>query len=302
VPHKAKRWNPMAPRRCLHDGLMRCFFTPACDKGEVMRLILALLLLVVVSPALAGETPWAEVAPGVQMRLVSTGEIESDGRTMVAIEIDMPESTKTYWQVPGDTGLPLDVELGGSRDVAHHQVLWPFPAVEQTPDYLDYVYRGHTTIPMLLAVDGEAPYLEAKLVLGICSEICIPAQAQFSLPLRDAAPDRASGLRIRQALADVPMAWPEDRPGFGETRLAPELGAVVVTVNTPDLDTHALIASFEDGVPLLGVPQIGPEANVVHIPVLDTGDMDELVGREVRLTFMTSEGAFETSRTIQPPG
>ncbi len=265
-----------------------------------MRLILLLLLSMIAGPALAGETPWVEVAPGVQMRMVSTGEIKSDGRTLAAIEIDMPESTKTYWQVPGDTGLPLEVDLGGSQGVVGHQVLWPFPAVEQTPDYLDYVYRGHTVIPVLLDVAADAPQLEASLVVGICSEICIPAQAQFSIPLRDAAPDRANGLRIRQAVADVPMAWPESEPGFGEAQLVPEQGAVLV--ETADIDIQSLIATFDDGMPLLGMPQIGPEADVVQIPVLDMGDMDGLVGREVRLTFMTNQGAYETRRTIGPPG
>ena len=267
-----------------------------------MRLILILLLSMIVGPALAGETPWLEVAPGVQMRLVTTGEVKSDGRTLAAIEIDMPEATKTYWHVPGDTGLPLEVDLGRSQGVSGHQVLWPFPTVERTPDYLDYVYRGHTVIPMLLNVEGDAPQLEASLVMGICSDICIPAQAQFSMPLRDGAPDRANGLRIRQALADVPMAWPEGEPGFGDARLVPEQGAVTIAVDPAAVEITSLIATFDDGMPLLGVPQIGPEATVVQIPVLDTADMNGLVGREVRLTFMTSEGAFETRRTIGPPG
>ncbi len=266
-----------------------------------MRLILFLFLSMAVGPALAGETPWLEVAPGVQMRLVTTGEVKADGRTLAAIEIDMPEATKTYWHIPGDTGLPLEIDLRESRGVSSHQVLWPFPTVERTPDYLDYVYRGHTVIPVLLRVDGEAPQLEASLVVGICSDICIPAQAQFSMPLRDAVPDRANGLRIRQAVADVPMAWPEGEPGLGEVRLAPEQGAVTVTIDPASVDITSLIATFDDGMPLLGVPQIGPEATVVQIPVLDTADMNGLVGREVRLTFMTSEGAFETRRTIGPP-
>jgi Uncharacterized protein predicted to be involved in C-type cytochrome biogenesis len=137
------------------------------------------------------------------MRLVTTGEVKSDGRTLAAIEIDMPEATKTYWHVPGDTGLPLEVDLGRSQGVSGHQVLWPFPTVERTPDYLDYVYRGHTVIPMLLNVEGDAPQLEASLVMGICSDICIPAQAQFSMPLRDGCsgprqrPSHPSGARRR---------------------------------------------------------------------------------------------------------
>ncbi len=287
-----------------HEGLkrIRCFFIFTCDMGVVMRLFHWLILPLLAIPAIGGETAWQEVAPGVHLRLVTTGEVRSDGRTLAGIEIDMPEATKTYWQVPGDTGLPLEVDLSGSTGVTGHQVLWPYPAVEKTADYLDYVYRGHTVIPLVLNVEAGAAHLSASLVLGICSEICVPAQAKLSLPLRDARPDRANALRIRQALADVPMPWPDDQPVFGEPRLVPEHAAVALPVEVEDLEVHSLIATFEDGVPLLGVPHYSPDGHLVQIPVLDMGDMDELVGREVRLTFMTSEGAYQTHRTIGPPG
>jgi DsbC/DsbD-like thiol-disulfide interchange protein len=41
----------------------------------------------------------------VKLRLISTGQIKANGTTLVGLEIDMPETSKTYWRVPGDTGL-----------------------------------------------------------------------------------------------------------------------------------------------------------------------------------------------------
>ena len=63
-------------------------------------LLAAIALLLPVSTAFAGETPWQEVVPGVQLRLVSTGVVKPDGKTLFGLEIEMPDNTKTYWRVP----------------------------------------------------------------------------------------------------------------------------------------------------------------------------------------------------------
>ena len=175
---------------------------------RLMPVLVACSLLTV--PAFAGETAWAEVAPGVRMRLISADQVKADGTALVAIEVDMPSDTKTYWRVPGDTGFPMELDFAGSAGITGHEVLWPFPTRDQTADYLDYVYFGPTIMPVQLEVDGNRPSVAVSVTLGVCSDICIPAQASFALPLEVAKPDRVNGLRIRQALAEVPIAWSED--------------------------------------------------------------------------------------------
>jgi DsbC/DsbD-like thiol-disulfide interchange protein len=184
-------------------------------------ILLATSLALLAVPAHAGETRWQEVAPGVSMRLISTGQIKPDGTTLVGIEIDMPETTKTYWRVPGDTGLPTELDLAGSSGVAGHEIHWPYPTRHETAAYLDYVYFGPTVLPLVLRVNAADAQLELSATLGICSDICIPAQAQFSLPLADANPDRPNGLRLRQALALAPMPWQDDKQPVWNCRPTP---------------------------------------------------------------------------------
>lgn len=264
-------------------------------------ILLATSLALLAMPAHAGETAWQEVAPGVKLRLISAGQIKPDGTTLVGLEIDMPNTTKTYWRVPGDTGLPTELDPAGSIGVTGHEILWPYPTRQQTDAYLDYVYFGPTVLPLELVVDEAAPRLELSAVLGICSDICVPAQARFSLPLVDSAPDRPNGLRIRQALALTPMPWQGDPQPIGNVEWQRDANMLVVHLGDDTVDPASLIASTESGQPLFGTPQKSPEANLVLIPVLGKADKMDLENRAVRLTFMTGMGAFEVERTVEVP-
>lgn len=246
----------------------------------------------------AGQTPWQEVAPDVRMRLISSGTIEADGRTRFAFEIDMPENTKTYWRVPGDTGLPTELDFSGSKGVEEHAIDWPFPVRDLQAGYLDYVYFGHTVIPVTITTDGPAPHLELAATLGICSEICIPAQAKFSMPLRDTTADMPNGLRIRQALADVPLAWPEEAPAIATVEWSKDGQGIVLGGLDPAVDPQSIIASTASGDPLFGTPQKSPQAGLVLLPI--RGKNDNSAGQvvDIHLTFMTDRGPYEMVRKV----
>jgi len=251
------------------------------------------------SPAFAGETPWQEIAPGVQLRLISTGLVKSDGTTLLGLEIDMPETTKTYWRVPGDTGLPLELDFTGSTGVLDHEVLWPYPTRQETEDYLDYVYFGPTILPVEVTVEPGNPVAEISAMLGVCSDICLPAQANFTLPLSEAEPDRPNGLRVKQALADAPIAWGEAEQPIDDIALVPNEAMLAIHMGDDSIDPASLIAATASGEPLFGTPQKSPEPNLVLIPILGKGDPAELQNQDVQLTFMTDMGAFEVTRRVQ---
>ena len=259
---------------------------------------LTILLALIATPAMAGETSWQEVAPGVKLRLISTGQIKANGTTLVGLEIDMPETSKTYWRVPGETGLPTELDFAGSLGVADHQVLWPYPTRVESKGYMDYVYFGPTLLPIELTLDPGAPRAELAVILGVCSDICVPAQARFSLSLVEAAPDRANGLRIRQALAMAPIPWEGDPQPIGNVEYDAGAGMLAVRVGDPDVDPASLIAATATGEPLFGTPQKSPEPHLVLIPVLGKSDEIDLASQDVQLTFMTGMGAFEVTRPV----
>ena len=148
-----------------------------------MRIPALRLIPLLFTPAIAAETPWQEIAPGAKVRLVSSDVLKPDGTTMVALEIDMPEATNTYWRVPGETGIPTEFDFTASSGVTGHEVLWPFPLIETKTGYVDFVYRGPTVLPVELKLDGKTADIRLGIVMGVCSDICVPVTATFQLPL-----------------------------------------------------------------------------------------------------------------------
>jgi len=259
---------------------------------------LTLALMIVVQPVFAGETPWQEVAPGVKLRLISTGQIKPGGETLLGLEIDMPANTKTYWRVPGETGLPTELDFGAAGQVHDHQILWPYPTLDMTGGYLDYVYYGPTVLPIDVTLAPDATHIDLSAILGVCSEICIPAQAQFSLPLDDNTPDRANGLRLRQALAMAPIDWDDFAEPIGNVVFDARTNMLEVPISDATLDPSSLIATTTSGLPLFGAPQKSPEPNLMLIPVLGGDGQADLGDQWVELTFMTDMGAFEVVRSV----
>ena len=68
------------------------------------------ILALAAAPACAGATAWQELAPGVKLRLVASDTLSADGTTLAALELDMPAGTKTYWRVPGESGIPTELD------------------------------------------------------------------------------------------------------------------------------------------------------------------------------------------------
>jgi DsbC/DsbD-like thiol-disulfide interchange protein len=262
-----------------------------------MRAItLCLVLFVPALPAAGGETPWQEVAPDVRVRLISTGQVGADNIALVGVEIDMPPTHKTYWRVPGDTGLPTELDFEGSKGILAHEILWPFPTRDETPSYLDYVYYGPTVLPIELSVDGAAPSLKLSAVLGICSDICVPARAQFALNLWEVTPDRANALRLRQALSLTPLPWDKEPAPIGAVAYSSETQMLEVQVTQSEFDPLSIVAATASGEPMFGAPQKSPEPDLVLIPVI--GKPPDLEGQPIQLIFQSNFGAFEVSRTV----
>ncbi|MDB5588075.1 MAG: Thiol-disulfide interchange protein contains DsbC and DsbD domain [Devosia sp.] len=257
-----------------------------------------LLLSLLATPVAAAETPWQTVAPGVTMRLVSAGTIKPDGTTWLGVELDMPQNTKTYWRIPGETGLPTELDFAGSQGITGDAISWPYPERDQSGRYLDYVYHGPTLLPVQLTLDAATAQIEVAVVMGVCSDICVPAQAKFSLPV-DGTKDMPNGLRIRQAVAMAPIAWPDAVQPIGDVQYRAADQMLLVHVTDPAVDPDSLIVSTADGEPFFGAPQKSPEPDLVLVPVLGKTHEINLENRPVQLTFTTDMGAYEITRPVQ---
>lgn len=262
-----------------------------------MRILAVVTTLLAATPAFAAATDWQELAPGARARVISSDTVSADGTVRLGLEIDMPHELKTYWRIPGETGIPTSFDFSRSSGVGAASILWPYPEIEHTPDYTDFVYRGPTVIPFELPAAGPAT-VGLDVVMGICSDICVPAQASFTLPLSLAKPDPGQSLRIDQAVANLPIPAPDDAV-IGEVTLAHD--ALSVPVHSFDIDPYSVIAAAGDPAVLFGAPQKSPDNGIVILPLLG-GNEESLVGQRIDIIYMTPAGPYWVERKIAAAG
>jgi DsbC/DsbD-like thiol-disulfide interchange protein len=256
------------------------------------------LLLVGCSPALAATTDWVEVAPGARLRLIANDELAPDGTTLIGLQADLPAGTRTYWRVPGESGIPTEIDLAGSTGISSSTTLWPFPTIDTSAGVLDYVYSGDTVLPVSARAAGSGAVVKASVSMGICSDVCVPVSAKFTLPLDFARPDTAQAIRLKQAVANTPIAWNGAPDAIGELRYDATAKALRIDINDSGIDALSVLAEAPGDDPLFGAPQKSPDNRGIILPLLGTTPEKGLEGEPIRLTFMTQRGPYETVRDV----
>jgi DsbC/DsbD-like thiol-disulfide interchange protein len=268
--------------------------------SDAMRFAASVLLLVFgTAPALAGATAWQELGPDVRVRLITSDRLNADGTTLAAIELDMPQKTKTYWRVPGETGIPTRLDLAGSIGISGHVFHWPHPQIEKVGGYTDFVYYGPVVIPFELEIVETPAELVASLLLGICSEVCIPAAAEFRLPLDFDKPDTGQDIRISQAIAETPASWSGPGEPVGQPLFDSAAGLLWVPIDPAIVSPQSVIVDASYSGYLFGAPQKSQQEGLVSLPLLPSRDDGAgLAGAAVTMLFLTTEGPYEIARTV----
>lgn len=129
----------------------------------------------------------------------------ADGSYQTAIEFDLLAGWKTYWRTPGPAGIPPFFDWGGSSNIANVEILWPIPQVFDSYGLASIGYQGRVTLPVRITpVQVNAPVnVELKMEFGVCSDICVPADARFNAKLGNLP--EAGGSAIKAALTDGPQ-------------------------------------------------------------------------------------------------
>lgn len=181
-----------------------------------MRRFLAIPLAVaatIASPAYSASSQWLE-AQGARVRLVTSGLPDPGGTLTGVLEIELAPGWKTYWRDPGEVGVPPNLDLSASTNIAGASL--SFPAPERIEDgYATWAgYKRSVALPVRLTLKKPADPISANIFLGVCEAICIPLQGALEVdPAHD--PENAEHASIiSTALADLPAP---ERSDFGVT-------------------------------------------------------------------------------------
>ena len=259
------------------------------------RLLIAFLATIPASPALSAATDWVEVAPGAHLRAISAGS-EHDGKALVGLELTLEPGLNTYWRVPGETGVPTTVSVSASGNAATSEILWPLPERDDSQGFVDFVYRGDLVLPILVEAPANAP-LSFDVLMGICSDICVPVHAAFDL-FGDAKADIANGLRLGQALADTPVLFTADDPPLDDIALDPETGVLSMTYDPSRVRPEQIFPSFDGNGAVYSMPEVDSSLNRVTFTLLARKGDTSWHNTPLRLSFATPDGPYDI---VVPP-
>ncbi|WP_245504330.1 protein-disulfide reductase DsbD family protein [Lichenihabitans psoromatis] len=159
--------------------------------------------------ARAASTPWVGDAHAA-VRLITRDDRVGQSATVEAgLEFRFAPGWHGYWRTPGDAGLPPVVDWSTSDNVRRGEIAWPAPVRLVVEGLQNSVYEGDVILPVSLVLErpGEAATLHASVGYAACSNVCVPFQAELSLPLPAGPEARAAEAPLLVAArAKVPGA------------------------------------------------------------------------------------------------
>jgi DsbC/DsbD-like thiol-disulfide interchange protein len=146
-----------------------------------------LLWIVICLTALAGSAGASGGLPHAQASLFQAET--SDGAWNAGLMIKLDDGWKTYWRMPGDSGVPPQFDWSGSTNLASVTIGWPTPRRYSDAAGETVGYKDEVVFPLRIEPrDRSKPVrLELLLFYAVCKDICIPTEAKLALSHSPAA-------------------------------------------------------------------------------------------------------------------
>ncbi len=196
----------------FHDPMPR---TSEHAQVTHIRRWLALLVLVLACggmPAYALEST-SVVSARATASLISETDTVTPGQPFrVGLRLRLAPGWHTYWQNPGDAGIPPELALDLPAGATAGPIAWPAPQRVAEGPLMTYSYIGDLLLPVTVTPPPEGgTSIKAHANWLICNEICIPEEGDFRLDLTvgAAAPSAQAPLfAAAEKQMPRPSPWP----------------------------------------------------------------------------------------------
>ncbi|HAW91652.1 TPA: thiol:disulfide interchange protein [Candidatus Azambacteria bacterium] len=155
--------------------------------GLLLSAALALSSILASFSLHASSSGWQQ-AKHIKAELVSEYRTVAPGQTIaVLLHFEPDPGWHTYWQNPGDSGLPSIINWQVPAGVQTADIQWPTPEAFLIPPLVNYGYAGQTLLLSNITLPPDYTHdtltIMADVDWLVCEEICIPADASFELTI-----------------------------------------------------------------------------------------------------------------------
>jgi len=228
----------------------------------------AALCLALALPAAAEDKPW-------RVSLVGDG---FDGTSW---------GWKTYWRMPGDSGIPPDFTWTPSLP-AKVEVQFPTPSRHVDKSGEAVGYESEVIFPVTVTPEAPKPLdLKLDLFFAVCKDVCIPATAKASRRLGAMMVDPAGSARVERVLMDVPS------PGtaVAAARISTEGGKPVLKLELRERPEDIFVETTTSAY--FRAPAFSPDGREASLAIDNVKDPQKLSGTTLSLTYRVNGVARE---------
>lgn len=228
-----------------------------------------------------------------KVSLISGGR--EGGVWQAGILVELEPEWKTYWRMPGDSGIPPQFDWAGSENSAAIEVGFPVPRRFNDAGGETIGYHDQVVFPVFVkpGKTDAAVSLQLNMFFAVCKDVCIPAKAKAAAALEASA--------ANPLLND----WRKRLP-----RLAAAEGSPFVTAarfETRD-NRPALVLSLKGQAQDIFVesetsayfekPRFDSAAGDAWLPIANLKDTAKLRGVPLKLTLSTGASGIEQTLAI----
>lgn len=120
------------------------------------------------------------------LRLISAQTQTTSSDTLrLGLEFELQPDWKIYWRSAGDAGFPPQLDWTGSTNIDSAEILWPAPHRFSIFGLDTFGYKNQIILPIDVKLNDPAQPVSVQLNVDylVCSDICIPAAADFTLDI-----------------------------------------------------------------------------------------------------------------------
>ena len=125
----------------------------------------------------------SDIPEPFKVSLISGGR--EGGVWQAGILVELEPDWKTYWRMPGDSGIPPQFDWAGSENSAAIEVGFPVPRRFNDAGGETIGYHDRVVFPVFVKPEklDAAVSLQLNMFFAVCKDVCIPAKAKAGAAL-----------------------------------------------------------------------------------------------------------------------
>ena len=172
---------------------------------------LFLIFCVSLIPTISLADNIVEVSDSTIELLTESNSIEPGDEFLVGFKFSLSPGWHTYWVNPGDAGEGASIKWNLPRDVKASKILWPGPERIPVEPLITFGYEDEVVLltKIYTSKNTDIPLtLNALVSWYTCKEICIPQEAEVSIPIKLGFKSPSSSNKLlKQTLENVPTPF-----------------------------------------------------------------------------------------------